>query len=298
MKSPRARRQGGFTLVEVITAAAVSLILTVAILRIFVSLSTSTSQADQRVDAYREARAALNLIQRDLANLVVAPATGPYLALYDRSFGYPAANNNNRGGEEIYFLHSRRESATTSTGPTPTPGPNVGDLSAVGYYCAWDAGKGAFELRRFFREQQATYEALRTSFNESKTNGDSPPLARLSALYVPDKANDDVLASYVWDLRIRALAADGSEIQFQSKSYPLVWNEKDFQPPPNTPVTIEISFKALSPLAAGRLKALKLGPSDWMGARDPNVREDSNYFKHIRPLVYEFRTSFRISQNR
>lgn len=298
MSSLRSRSQGGFTLVEVLTAAAVSLILTFTVLRIFISLSSSTSQADQRIDAHREARAALNLMQRDLANLVVAPGSGPYLALYDRSYGYPASAGSDRGGEEIYFLHTRRESTPAVSGPTPTPGPNLGDVSAVGYYCAWSASKGAFELRRYLRGQQDTYTALRDSYNNSKSAGDTPALARLKDLYSPDKANDDVLASYVWDLRIRALAADGSEVQFGGKSYPLAWNEKDFQPPAASPVTIEISFKALSPLAAGRLKALKLEPKDWMGSRDPIISETSKYSLHVRPLVYEFRTSYRIPQNR
>lgn len=299
LKLPRRAREGGFTLVEVLTAATVALILVVAVLRIFTSLTTSTSQSDQRTDAYREARAALAIIQRDLAGLVVATNAGPYLALCDRSRGYPGPTNGDRGGEEIHFFASRRSSSSaTGTGPTPTPGPDLGDVVALSYYTAWDASKGAFELRRAIRKPGDTFTALKNSYATSRNNNETPILAHVEDLYVPDKTKDDILAAYVWDLRVRVLGSNGDEIKDNATNlpYPLVWDDKNAKSA--SPVTIEISFKTISPTLGTRLKAIGLTPGEWMDARSANPPSGGKYERFLKPAVYEFRTTHRIGQNR
>ena len=59
-----------FTLVELLIAAAITVVIVVMLGWMLGSLMSSASHASQRVDAFRDARAALQMMQRDLSNLV------------------------------------------------------------------------------------------------------------------------------------------------------------------------------------------------------------------------------------
>src|SRR5205814_512657 len=63
-------RKGGFTLVELLIAAAITVVIVVMLGLMLGSLMSSASHASQRVDAFRDARAALQMMERDLSNLV------------------------------------------------------------------------------------------------------------------------------------------------------------------------------------------------------------------------------------
>src|SRR5438067_11342993 len=65
-----ALREGGFTLVELLIAAAITVVIVVMLGLMLGSLMSSASHASQRVDAFRDARAALQVMERDLRNLV------------------------------------------------------------------------------------------------------------------------------------------------------------------------------------------------------------------------------------
>ena len=60
----------GFTLVELLIAAAITVVIVVMLGLMLGSLMSSASHASQRVDAFRDARAALQMMERDLSNLV------------------------------------------------------------------------------------------------------------------------------------------------------------------------------------------------------------------------------------
>src|SRR5436189_4184743 len=65
-----ALRGGGFTLAELLIATAISVVIVVMLGWMLSSLMSSATHATQRVDAFRDARAALQMIERDLSNLV------------------------------------------------------------------------------------------------------------------------------------------------------------------------------------------------------------------------------------
>src|SRR6266478_9941621 len=62
--------EGGFTLAELLIATGITAIIVVLLGTMLGSLLNTASRANQRIDAFREARAALQMIERDLNNLV------------------------------------------------------------------------------------------------------------------------------------------------------------------------------------------------------------------------------------
>src|SRR5215469_2149056 len=60
----------GFTLVELLIATVITVIIVVLLGTMLGSVLDTASRANQRIDAFRDARAALQMIERDFSNLV------------------------------------------------------------------------------------------------------------------------------------------------------------------------------------------------------------------------------------
>jgi type II secretory pathway pseudopilin PulG len=275
-----ALREGGFTLVELLIAAAITVVIVVMLGLMLGSLMSSASHASQRVDAFRDARAALQMMERDLSNLVCAqwniqtspvptpvpvPVTRPaaYFALDKRwqdtandPYSDPANGNPNR---QMFGLI-----ATKSSSP--------GDMCAVGYYCRWDTQLHAYTLRRFFLDATTTFNVF-TSPAVTAAN-----YASDSDLYAPS-VNDEVLAAYVWNLNITMRDAAGNVIN----TYPYICDPNTVTPT-SLPAAIEISFNAMSPQAARTVTSVSSAPADWMDTTT------QNYQRLVKPHAYEFRT--------
>jgi len=273
-----ALRKGGFTLVELLIAAAITVVIVVMLGLMLGSLMSSASHASQRVDAFRDARAALQIMERDFANLVQTqwqpdpfanptPTPGtlqpltrplPYLAL--KNIADPTAAN-----QEIYAVIGARNTGS-------------GDVCLVGYYCSWDGR--AYSLRRFFRDSAASYAVL-----------SSPSPLPSPVTYIPDSdlytrhaspspgPADDVVAQYVWNLRIAAYDANGNVL-----SYPYTCDTSAVSAT-RPPAAIEISFNVMSPQAARTVMSVSSSPADW----DPTTQTQT-YQRLILPHKYEFRT--------
>src|SRR5205085_10890750 len=104
----------------------------------FGSLTSASSRANQRIDAFRDARAALQMIERDLSGLVRnqrdstgSPLTRPaaYLALKN-IYTDPGSVSVTADNQQIYALI-----AAKNNGPS--------DVCSVGYYCRWDSSRKA-----------------------------------------------------------------------------------------------------------------------------------------------------------
>jgi type II secretory pathway pseudopilin PulG len=275
-----ALREGGFTLVELLIAAAITVVIVVMLGLMLGSLMSSASHASQRVDAFRDARAALHMMERDLSNLVCAqwniqtspvptpvpvPVTRPaaYFALDKRwqdtandPYSDPANGNPNR---QMFGLI-----ATKSSAP--------GDMCAVGFYCRWDTQLHAYTLRRFFLDATTTFNVF-TSPAVTAAN-----YASDSDLYAPS-VNDEVLAAYVWNLNITMRDAAGNVIN----TYPYICDPNTVTPT-SLPAAIEISFNAMSPQAARTVTSVSSAPADWMDTTT------QNYQRLVKPHAYEFRT--------
>ena len=264
-------RVSAFTLVELLIATGITVAMVLMLGLMLGSLMGSASHTTARVDAFRDARAALQMIERDLRNLVRGqwspdPFTNPtpapcnpsgvatgvtlpaaYFALKD-IYADPATVGNHN---QLYALV-----AAKTTGSS-------GDVCAVGYYCRWDDQLHSYSLRRFFRNSASTFAAMQGAGSYA---GDS-------VLYTPG-ATDAVLAAYVWNLKLTPYDAAGNPA-----AYPCVCDQSAAAAR-MLPAAIEISFNAMSPQAARTVMSVTSDPNVWMNM-DPNL---------VKPHAYEFRS--------
>jgi type II secretory pathway pseudopilin PulG len=254
----------GFTLVELLIAVSLTSLIVVMLGIMFGSLLSTSSRASQRIDAFRDARAALQMIDRDLSGLVRnqrdsvgAPVTRPaaYFALKN-IYADPGSISATANNQQIYALIAAKNSG-------------LGDVCSVGYYCQWDKTKNAYNLCRFFHDSIATYNVFAAAAANYVTD---------SSLYTP-AASDDVLASYVWDLRVTAYDSSGAVIT----PYPYVCDQSAASATP-LPAAIEVAFKAMSQQAGRTMTSVSSNPNDWLDTAT------QNYQRLIKPNTYEFRT--------
>ena len=256
---PPSRDEGGFTLVELMIAAAITVVIVLVLAGMFLSLTNTSLRASQRIDAFRDARAALQTIERDMANLVQLPEIASYFASTDLYSDPSTATQKN---QQLYAL------CAVKNQPTGNPPPVAGDLCAVGYYCSWDTNH--YTLRRHFRDSAATFQAF-------QTNGAGNYMAP-ATLYTPS-TSDDVLAAYVWNFNVTLYDATGVVIS----TYPYICDPSAISTNP-LPAAVEISFNAMSPQAARTVMSVSSNPNDWMDTTT------QNYQRLILPHMYQFRT--------
>lgn len=247
----------GFTIVELLVAATITVVIVVMLGTMFGSMMKTSMRANQRVDAFRDARAALQMMERDLRNLVRAQPSA-YFAMTDV---YTDPNTSTAKNRQLYALCALKNQ------PAGVAANAAGDLCAVGYYCSWDTDR--YTLRRYFRDSASTFAA----FQKNLPGVYFAP----AGLYKPTSA-DDLLATNVWNLQITAYKADGTV----DSTYPLVIDPA--APTVILPAAIEISFNAMSPEAARTIRSVSTSPDDWM---DP---AKSNNQRLVAPNAYEFRT--------
>ena len=277
--------QHGFTIVELLIAATITVLIVVMLGTMFGSLSSTASRANQRTDTFRDARAALQMMSRDLTNVVhpqwepdpfsVPPPTGPsqpltrpaaHLALKN-IYQDPAAGN-----QQVYALIAAKNSGT-------------GDLCSVGYYCRWNDQGYGYSLRRFFRPSSDTTSTPPVTGTYTTLSSTASYVSE-TILYTPDAVgtlakdmHDDLLAQHVWNLKVTAYDASGAVIT----TYPYVCDSSSTSAT-QLPKAIEISFWAMSPEAARTVIAVKADANTWMNESDPT------YQRLIKPHAHEFRT--------
>ena len=330
----RRSSSNGFTLVELLIAVAITALIVVLLGAMFGSLTSTASRANQRIDAFRDARAAIQTIERDLAGL--APLVPPTKALPSdpdppRLAAYFALDNRWQApGNDPYsdpanavFNHQLFAIIAAKNHPPGIPPDIAGDLCAVGYYCRWDDDH--YTLRRYFRD---SYELMAPSsyFANQTPSRSAPPwnirvngagnYMTADKLFQPSDVDnltanpptlkDEILATYVWDFHIAAYDTAGAVINPQTSNGITTTQPPYLCDPSATtatplPVVLEISLKAMSSQAARALIAatsarLDHGVKVWMADTDPNATPaDLQLFKRlIAPHSYQFRTKIHL----
>ncbi len=282
---------------------AITLLLVLALLQIFSGTQSSWRHSEEQVDAYREARGALQFMARDLGatlqqDYAQAGSNGtttvtpllPTLLLQHATDIPPESNG--PLNEEIYCL-------------TNIPNTGASSLCAVGYYCEWmpDFMQGghvphAYALMRRSLDSNALYQRIQAA----NTGSTSSPLtfANLFTYAGTPKANVTQLAAYIWDLRFRidtdlndgpSGMPDGNAPtapQDHSTNPPLYYNDTSKPSyPPRLPSYVEIRFRALSDLAGRRLEGnVGVTPATWNDA--PGTSLTPPYVQIIQPNYQQF----------
>jgi prepilin-type N-terminal cleavage/methylation domain-containing protein len=257
-------KKEAFTLTELLVAMAVFSGLILLLFSVVDQTTTAWRQSEQRVDAFREARAALFVIGRDLQSFIkahdVAPADG--VADFGYFFVNPDGSGNtdvtfsgvasNAEGDRLFFLTAQPGGAQNNA---------RGEICSVGYYLNYstppaNAMTGAgnyFTLHRYFRNSDATFGPLQNYIAGSS-----------SILMNAASTADEVLARNVVDFRVRPYRADGTS--------PSPWDTRE------TPAFIELSLTAYNYSVATRLAR-----NEWM--RPPAGALASRQVFHTRVAV-------------
>lgn len=148
-----------FTLLELMVAMAVLSILLVLLLNIVDSATKFWRNNENRVDSYREARAALQIMSRDFQNLVATTDTNTFRINESAfpiisSIGGAVAKTNGGGAVFLSSLPAKAQQV----------GINRSDVCQVGYFIALNRSGGStnesMNLYRYFRSSDPTFQRL------------------------------------------------------------------------------------------------------------------------------------------
>lgn len=287
----------------------VTLILVVALMQVFNATATTWQHGEAQVDAYREARGALQFMARDLSATLQAdyarsngtpgstpaPPSMPTLAL-QRAPTTSAAN----GGpvnEEVYCLTNIPNSGAVS---------GSASLCAVGYYCQWmpdlvPAGDPrqarcpqAYALMRQSLDSNATFLRIKAAAGPNPLSFDN--LFSLKGVPAPSVTQ---LAAYVWDLRFRIDTdlnekdvsdgnAPGAPMDHSTPKALPYYGDPSQAYPPRLPAFVEIRFKALSDIAGRRLEGTSSGVTKTTWNDSPGFTPTNPYRSIIQPNAQQF----------
>jgi prepilin-type N-terminal cleavage/methylation domain-containing protein len=258
----------GFTMIELLVAMAVLALLVVMLLGIVESGTKLWRENEGRIDSYREARAALGIISRDLANTIAANSSNNFFingTLNANAFSklvnvQNLETNTNYAGAAL-FLASFPRTAQFSTNPNE----NKSDVCEVGYFLAFGktsavtAGVGTNQLSdtlnlyRYFLGSDATYSNLLANTVFGSPN--------------PTLTGDrtELLARNITAFQITAFSTNtnGQLVAFTpTTNQPL-------------PVLIDVSITAVNQDTAKRLGTAK---SAWLDTNSLPVKQSSQTF--------------------
>jgi prepilin-type N-terminal cleavage/methylation domain-containing protein len=254
----------GFTLVEVLIATAIVLFMVLMLGQVLSSIQGMWRKSEARTDPFRDARAAIDLMARDLT-VVVTNDKAPVLALKNV---YSQSNDSKDGpthNQQVYAL-------------VPMKNTSKSDICAVGFYCTWDSTKHAYILRRHFLGSDDAFTRL-----QSAGLPGAPAPVGAGSVYTPSNpatspAQDENIANYVWDLKIVPYNYSGGALA-PDTTYPITYYSA-------LPQFLEISFKAISPQAAKKLGGASTGT--WFDTTS------STYQNQILPDMHQFSTRIKL----
>lgn len=245
---PRCAR--AFTLLEILVAVAVLSVLLVILLNIVQSATGLWRQSENRAEAYRESRAALQLMAANLKNNLASTN-----ANFFRTNLISSTNGN--GTSSVAFL------ATQSLAGQPQG--NIGDVCAIGFFVdygdkspiAKEKGRQSRNLYRYFLGSNETFSALTSTglFPDSLEAG---------------AANTEILARNVVSCLFRFYITNSSG-GFTN------WSQSPTDPRPDL---VEIEITAVNNERANRFGAR--GAADewerWASTNAPDLQRNTKTF--------------------
>jgi prepilin-type N-terminal cleavage/methylation domain-containing protein len=150
------RPVGAFTLLELLVAMAVLSLLVVVLMSMVDSATKLWKANENRVESFREARAAINLIASDLKVAFASTNTNYFTTNIAPEFGASPSDGS------VFFVAALPPNAQDE-------GSSYGDLCQVGYFLKFgksglgSAQQDTYGLYRYFKESNATFTNLANS---------------------------------------------------------------------------------------------------------------------------------------
>jgi prepilin-type N-terminal cleavage/methylation domain-containing protein len=249
------RGVAAFTLIELLVAMSILSMIIVLLMSIVDNTTKLWQGSENRVDGFREARAALNVIAADLRAAYISADPRQFrLNLKD---GLPHTAITAPDAGSIFFLTSQSADSQDATPPEGSHEPgNKSNLCAVGYFQGFDAAtfhaRQSMNLYRYLSGSTATFEKLRKEdplFNDIETG----------------PAGAEVLARNITSFKVRAFAIDPST----GKPAEIPANQSTI------PDYIDIELTAINNDVARRIDESK---SAWQSKDSPAYKQNARTF--------------------
>jgi Tfp pilus assembly protein PilE len=266
MKEVRLNHSAGFTLVELLLATVIVVFLVAILGQMLATTQGIWRTSETRTDPFRDSRAAIELMSRQLA-LAVTNDKAPVLALQNIYTQGNDATDGPAHNQQVYVL-------------VPMTNVKKSDMCAVGFYCTWNSSKHAYVLRRHFLNSDATFTRLQTAGLPGAPNPVGAGTVFLPSSPANSQNQDEDLAAYVWDLKIVPYEYNAGALN-PNNTYPITYNG-------TLPQFIEITFKAISPQTATKLTAQGVAPKAWFDTAT------AVYKNQILPQMHQFNTRVRL----
>lgn len=218
---------------------------------------------ENRVDSFREARAALNLIASDLSSICAAPNKKLFYSQNDNQPSTPTTIEKMDGS--IFFLSSLPVEFQDPTS-------NRSDLCTIGYFLGFnktslvganDKGKPSYNLYRYFRNSDPTFLAL----SDGNLLKDVVPDTSATA------AETEVVAKNITSFTVSPYTIPSYDAGNAGANR----SPKKFQKSDQTPFPdmLEVTIKSISNEAAKRFDGKK---SQWEDPSSLTRRQDERIF--------------------
>lgn len=243
------RSSPGFTLVELLVSMTVLSILILMLFSFFNQATSAWQGCEKKIDTFREARAALFYLRRDLQNMQAGGCIAFYINPPTTTLAFSGSPAPASSADMIFFISMVARDGQDST-------KNKSDLCAIGYYVAYtratDAanslGGGAYNLHRYFKSSDDAWvdnpATPTTGLLPAFTNPANPIFQAATAT----RNGDEIIARNVIDFHIKPYRSDLSTVS------PWPVNEK--------PAFFDISLKAYNYDTARKLQSAQ----DWTNA--------------------------------
>lgn len=265
-------KKSGFSLIELMVAMAVMSILLVLLLNMVDSGTKLWRVNENRVDSYREARAALGIISRDLQNALAGTnGTNTFLlnaSAFPNLAGVGNLVSDTNQGAAFFFLSALPPKAQDTAS-------NKSDVCQVGYFMAFGKSSSAsnspintMNIYRYILSSDPTFARLTNS-----------PLAPFPSTLTTSDSKVELLARNV--------------TRFTASAYTFTNNSLvTFSASTNSPIPdlVEISISAINQEAG---KKLGNSPSDFSAWTSTNGAVHSNI---IAPVEQTFTTRIRLNR--
>lgn len=190
----------GFTLLELLVAMAVLTLLVVMLMGLVDSATKLWRQSESRVDAYREARAALNVISDEL-RAAIASTNSNYFST--NPVGITTGVDPNAAS--LFFL--------TTLAPSAQPPGSKSSICAVGYFRGWDKQNVNFGGINAKDPSTPGYHLFRTFYSSDQTFTNlvqgRPPLRDLAVPSSQGQPAPEILARNVCAFEVRCYTTNG-----------------------------------------------------------------------------------------